>query len=171
MSSPDLIVVCERIADFVREGARKMWREPKMGSEFSNRAEDVKPLTESEFERMWKQVLMQWSFADSDPPMGWIKIDDDGAIRIVRTDQLFKLDPATGEITALPDGDVAPTTPETDLDSAQKRVSEIMGDFDKGLIRKPDAIRVRDRAARAVKDMDGYKGFGKRYGEEGYGEN
>lgn len=101
---------------------------------------------------------------------GWLE-DDGETIRVIPLEQIYKTVFGTSEIAALPDGDAAPTTPETDLDSAQKRVSDIMGDFDKGLIRKPDAIRVRDRAARAVKDMDGYKGFGKRYGEEGYGEN
>lgn len=38
---------------------------------------------------------------------------------------------------------------------AAKRVGELIADFDKGLISKPDAIRVRDRAAKAVKDYDG----------------
>jgi hypothetical protein len=42
---------------------------------------------------------------------------------------------------------------------ARQRVTDIIGDFDKGLITKPDAVRIRDRAARAVKDIDAYRGF------------
>lgn len=45
---------------------------------------------------------------------------------------------------------------------AAKRVGELIADFDKGLISKPDAIKVRDRAERAVKDHDAYRGFAQR---------
>lgn len=61
-------------------------------------------------------------------------------------------------------------TSETDMNGAAGRVNEIIGDFDKGLITRRDAVRVRDRATKAIGDMKGYGGFGKRYGEEGYGE-
>jgi hypothetical protein len=52
--------------------------------------------------------------------------------------------------------DTAAPTPQA---IAKQRVHDLIGDFDAGHVTKPDAIRIRDRAARAVRDIDGYEGI------------